>query len=84
MNVSQIERDLYAYLSPARRAELREDPELQEYLDALESNPPVECPNCGAVIGDNESFCGDECRKEYMEEDSATDDPNKPGRGMSL
>lgn len=58
----------------------------QEQLDALEADPPNECPNCGAVIDDHASFCGDDCRMEYM---SLVDTPSNPcpqqtGAGMGF
>ena len=31
-------------------------------LAQLEAEPPNECPNCGAVIADGDSFCDDDCK----------------------
>ncbi len=56
---SNIERSLWAYLSERKRAEI------QDYLDSLEDDAPMECANCGQVIGDHDSFCGEECRTEF-------------------
>jgi hypothetical protein len=75
---SQIERDVFAYLSAGKQREV------VDYLDALEDDPLTQCPTCFGVIADGESFCDEKCRGEYFGEDSATDAPNKPGRGMSL
>jgi len=33
-----------------------------EKLAQLEADAPNECPNCGAVIADADSFCDDECK----------------------
>ena len=75
---TQIEHRLFHYLSPRKQAEVK------AYLDALQDDPPNECPNCQDVIGDHDSFCGEKCKAEFMGEDSATDDPSKSGRGMGL
>jgi hypothetical protein len=70
----------YDYLSPEKRAEI------DDFFAALEIDPPNECPNCMGVIGDHESFCGDDCREEYM---SLVDSPSNPcpqqtGAGMGF
>jgi hypothetical protein len=57
---TQIENDLFAYLSPQGKAEV------EEHLAALEADPPNECPNCNAIIGDKDSFCSKECEDQYM------------------
>jgi hypothetical protein len=41
--------------------------EIQDYLDSLEDDPPTECANCGQVIDDHDSFCGEECQEEFTE-----------------
>jgi len=53
---TQIEQDLFDYLSPEGRVEV------EEHLAALEAEPPNECPNCGAAIADADSFCDDDCK----------------------
>jgi hypothetical protein len=76
---SEIERRLFAYLSPLKRAEI------QDYLDSLESDPPMECANCGQMIGDHDSFCGEECKAEFVNEDVPSNPcPQQTGAGMGL
>jgi hypothetical protein len=58
---SQIERDLFAYLSAGKQQKV------QDYLDALEDDPLTQCPACFGVIADGESFCDEKCRGEFME-----------------
>ncbi len=76
---SQIEQRLWNYLSP------RKQREVEDYVNA-----PNHCPNCGMEIADDMSFCGDGCRKEYVEEDRASDaqqpetQENIAGSGMGF
>jgi len=56
MSLSRIEKDLFDYLSPEGQVEV------EEHFAALEAEPPNECPNCGAVIADEDSFCDDDCK----------------------
>jgi hypothetical protein len=75
---SDIERRLFAYLSPLKQAEV------QDYLASLEDDPPTECANCGQVIGDHDSFCGEECQEEFMGETQQPDTgTHDEGPGMS-
>jgi len=53
---TQIEQDLFDYLPPDKRVEV------EEHFAALEADAPNECPNCGAVIADEDSFCDDDCK----------------------
>ena len=56
---TQIENDLFDYLSPEGKARV------EEHFAALEAEPPKECPNCGAVIADKDDFCDDECKDAF-------------------
>lgn len=64
MNLStQIEHDLFEYLSPEGKAEV------EQHFAALEVDAPNECPNCGDAIGDHDSFCGDDCKNAWWGQD---------------
>jgi hypothetical protein len=62
MFTSQIERDLFTYLSAGKQREV------QDYLDSLEDDPLTQCPACYEVIADGESFCDEKCEAEFWEE----------------
>ena len=62
---TQIEQDLFDYLSPEGQVEV------EEHFAQLEAEPPNECPNCGAVIADADSFCDDECKDAWWGIDRA-------------
>ena len=42
-----------------------------EKLAQLEDESPNECPNCGAVIADADSFCDDDCKDAWWSIDRA-------------
>ena len=57
---TQLERDLFDYLSPERQVEVN------RYLESLENDPLNECPNCGTIIADADSFCSEGCEAEFL------------------
>nr|MDO8114430.1 DUF2116 family Zn-ribbon domain-containing protein [Candidatus Sigynarchaeota archaeon] len=57
---TQIENDLFDYLSPQGKVEV------EEHFAALEFDAPNECPNCNVVIGDRDSFCSKKCEEQFM------------------
>jgi hypothetical protein len=81
---SQIERDLYAYLSEPGKDEFK------AFLESLEDDAPMECANCNCVIGDHASFCGEKCKEEFMSEPTSQADtpsnlcPQQTGAGMGF
>jgi hypothetical protein len=37
-----------------------------DWVARMEAEPLNECPNCHGVIADDESFCGEECKREFL------------------
>ena len=62
---TQIEQELFDYLSPEGQVKV------EEHFAALEAEPPNECPNCGAAIADADSFCDDDCKDAWWGIDRA-------------
>lgn len=52
-----------------------------DWVARMEAEPLHECPNCHGVIADDESFCGEDCKREFLTErsESPLDQENPDG-----